>query len=356
MSVGEIILAPMEGVLDYPLREALTDYNRYDYCVSEFIRVTDVIFPNKVFRREVPELKNDGRTRSGTPVWVQILGTDPDILAGNALVAARCGAPGVDLNFGCPSKFVHRSGGGAAMLKKPAVIGEAVRKTRDLLPADVPLSVKIRLGWENPDDIGRIYEEIVNAGADRIIIHARTRMDGYRADAIKWEYIAPLADRGEITLVANGEVRDAESAARCMEVTHCDNLMVGRYALAVPNLEGVIRNGDRPFTVTESVRALIHFVDIMKNLLPEQYQMARTKQFLSYVRLSNPEVNLFFREICQTKSQADIDRILDEVVSGKRELTIRDTQDSRTGDDSGTDAVTDEARPVKKAHERYCRN
>ena len=57
MNTGEIILAPMEGVLDYPLREAITDYNHYDYCVSEFIRISDVIFPGKVFRREVPELK-----------------------------------------------------------------------------------------------------------------------------------------------------------------------------------------------------------------------------------------------------------------------------------------------------------
>ena len=90
---------------------------------------------------------------------------------------------------------------------------------------------------------------------------------------------------------------------------------------------------------------VIHFIDIMKKLLPEQYQMARTKQFLSYVRLSNPEVNLFFREICQKENQADIDRILDDVVSGRRELVLPQN-----------DGACASADGQAVAHERYCKN
>ena len=327
MNTGEIILAPMEGVLDYPLREAITDYNHYDYCVSEFIRISDVIFPGKVFRREVPELKNEGRTRNGTPVWVQLLGTIPETLAQNALVAVRCGALGIDLNFGCPSRMVHRSGGGAAMLKNHKLIGEAVRRTRDVLPAEIPLSAKIRLGWENPDDVYTIYDEIVRAGADKIVIHARTRKDAYKAEEIKWHYITPFADKGEVAIVANGEIKDRESALKCMEVTHCPNIMVGRAGVSVPNIERHIRTGVPKFTLLESVAALVHFIDIMKTVLPEQYQMARTKQFLGYMRMVYPEVNSFFRDICHQTSQHDIDMIIDEVLREKRPVFIVDKKE-----------------------------
>lgn len=84
----EIILAPMEGVLDYYLRKLITSINQYDYCVSEFIRVYGVVFPKKIFIREVPELLTGGVTESGTPVWVQILGSEPEIMAKNAQVCA----------------------------------------------------------------------------------------------------------------------------------------------------------------------------------------------------------------------------------------------------------------------------
>ena len=116
---GRIVLAPMEGVLDYSMRRLLTEINRYDWCVSEFVRVSDVVLSQKVFFKEVPELLEGGTTASGTPVWVQLLGSRPDIVAESAMVAVKLGAPGIDLNFGCPSRLVNKSMGGAAVLRNP---------------------------------------------------------------------------------------------------------------------------------------------------------------------------------------------------------------------------------------------
>ncbi|MEP4523573.1 MAG: tRNA-dihydrouridine synthase, partial [Alloalcanivorax venustensis] len=97
------ILAPMEGLADFWVRRALTDVGTYDWCVSEFVRVSGELLPPRVFYRWCPELRDGARTRSGTPVHLQLLGSDPVSMADNAAQAVTLGAPGIDLNFGCPA-------------------------------------------------------------------------------------------------------------------------------------------------------------------------------------------------------------------------------------------------------------
>lgn len=115
----KVALAPMEGVVDHIVRDLWTWMGGYDFCVTEFIRVTQHVLPSKVFYRDCPELLNGGRTPSGVPVYVQLLGSHPALLGDNASVAESLGALGVDLNFGCPAKTVNRHDGGAVLLKVP---------------------------------------------------------------------------------------------------------------------------------------------------------------------------------------------------------------------------------------------
>ena len=100
----KLVLAPMEGVVDFKMRQLLTDIGGFDLCVTEFIRVVDTCLPDKVFHRYCPELKNAGLTRCGTPVRIQLLGQVAETLAENAVKAVSLGSHGVDLNFGCPAK------------------------------------------------------------------------------------------------------------------------------------------------------------------------------------------------------------------------------------------------------------
>lgn len=104
-----VLLAPMEGVLDSLVRELLTEVNDYDLCVTEFLRVVDMLLPEKSFYRLCPELHRQSRTPSGTLVRVQLLGQYPEWLAENAARAVALGSYGVDLNCGCPSKLVNGS-------------------------------------------------------------------------------------------------------------------------------------------------------------------------------------------------------------------------------------------------------
>lgn len=147
-----VLLAPMEGVLDSLVRELLTEVNDYDLCITEFVRVVDQLLPVKVFHRICPELQNASRTPSGTLVRVQLLGQFPQWLAENAARAVELGSWGVDLNCGCPSKTVNGSGGGATLLKDPELIYQGAKAMREAVPAHLPVSVKVRLGWDSGEE------------------------------------------------------------------------------------------------------------------------------------------------------------------------------------------------------------
>ena len=121
-----LLLAPMEGLLDFTLRDILTRAGGIDACVAEFIRVTGTLLPERVFTRVVPELNHGSRTRAGVPVRVQLMGSDPVCLAENAARAAGLAPAGIDLNFGCPAKIVNRHGGGAALLQDPELLARIV--------------------------------------------------------------------------------------------------------------------------------------------------------------------------------------------------------------------------------------
>src|SRR5256885_1081922 len=129
-----LLLAPMEGLLDFVLRDVLTRVGGADRCVSEFIRVTGTVLPDKVFLRTMPELNNGSRTLAGVPVRAQLLGSDPDSMAANAANLARLGPEGIDLNFGCPAKVVNRHGGGAAPLQDPEPIPRGVGGSEEHTP------------------------------------------------------------------------------------------------------------------------------------------------------------------------------------------------------------------------------
>ena len=139
-----IVLAPMQGVIDAPMRARLTSLGGYDRCVTEFVRVSGSRLPERVFLRLCPELHEGGCTPSGTPVYVQLLGSDPTALAANACRAAALGAPGIDLNFGCPAKTVNRSEGGSVLLREPARVTGIVAAVRE--------AVQSALDGLGPDD------------------------------------------------------------------------------------------------------------------------------------------------------------------------------------------------------------
>ncbi|MBV6523181.1 tRNA dihydrouridine(16) synthase DusC [Ursidibacter maritimus] len=289
-----MILAPMQGVLDPFVRQLLTAVNDYDLCISEFVRVVDQKLPKKAFYRLCPELHNNGFTPSGTPVRVQILGQHPQWLAENAALAVELGSHGVDLNCGCPSKTVNGSNGGASLLKQPELIYQATKAMREAVPTDQPVSVKVRLGWDNSNTCFEIADAVQQGGATEITVHGRTKMDGYRAERINWQAIGDIAKRLTIPVIANGEIWDFASAKKCQEVTACQSLMIGRGALNVPNLSRVIKFNQVKMRWDNVLELLFQYVNMENKQDTGFYHVARIKQWLRYLDKEYPEAEQLF--------------------------------------------------------------
>lgn len=303
-----IVLAPMQGVIDAPMRARLTSLGGYDRCVTEFVRVCDLRLPERVFLRLCPELERGGVTPAGTPVFVQLLGSDPGALARNARRAAALGAPGVDLNFGCPAKTVNRSEGGSVLLREPERVVAIVGAVRDAVPPGVPVTVKIRLGYDDHDDLAGIAEGVRAAGADELAVHARTKFDGYRPPAY-WSRVAPVVATGDDTTTINGEIWTVGDSLAARHASGCRHVMLGRGALAAPDLARRIRAGDASVAplgwadVVDIVQAQFHSSDAGS----PRHVGNRTKQWLAYLRRTYPEASGLFARLRERHDPGTID-------------------------------------------------
>ena len=287
-----ILLAPMEGLLDFTLRDVLTRLGGVDRCVAEFIRVTGTLLPERVFTRVVPELNFGGRTRAGVPVRVQLMGSDPVCLAENAARLAGLGPAGIDLNFGCPARIVNRHGGGAALLQDPDLLHAIVGAVRRAVPAAMPVSAKMRLGFDDPSRALECAQAIVSAGAEELVVHARTKADGYRPPAY-WERIAEIRAAVAVPVIANGEIWTVADALRCRELSGCDTLMLGRGMVSDPGLALAIVAADRAAGAVvgwaELQPLLAAFWQLVCGHIEPRARAGRLKQWLNYLRRRHPQ-------------------------------------------------------------------
>ncbi len=225
----------MDGVTDAAMRAFQGRWGAFTYAVTEFLRVSETPIPGKVFRREVPELFTQAKTESGLPVQVQILGGDPERMAKSAVTAVKVGATAIDINFGCPAPTVNRNDGGASLLRYPCRIREIVRAIREAVPMEIPVSAKIRLGWDSIDPVFENAAMVQEGGASWITIHARTRVQSYKPPVF-WAQVGKVRAQLAIPVIANGDIWTIEEFRRCREETGCDKFMIGRSALANPVL------------------------------------------------------------------------------------------------------------------------
>ncbi len=289
-----ILLAPMEGLLDHMLRDALTRVGGIDRCVSEFIRITDMLMPNRVFTRIVPELLNGSRTAAGVPVRPQLLGSDPVCMAENAAKLAALGPEGIDLNFGCPAKCVNRHRGGAVLLDEPELIARIVGAVRRAVPAHLPVSAKMRLGYLDDSKTLDCALAMVESGAEELVIHARTKADGYKPPAY-WDRIAAVRAAVQVPVIANGEIWTAADAENCRAQSQCEDLMVGRGMVADPGLALAIRGAAAaPLPWAQLLALMEMFWAHVRSHVETRHQAGRLKQWLNYLKRRYPEAELAY--------------------------------------------------------------
>lgn len=301
----KLVLAPMEGLTDPLMRDLLTSVGHYDWCVTEFIRITDSLLPAHVFYQFCPELNNGGKTRSGTPVHVQFLGNDANRLAQNAARAAELGAPAIDLNFGCPAKTVNRHRGGAVLLDEPDVIYALVKAVRDAVPAHIPVSAKMRLGYLDENHTLDNARAIESAGASWLTVHARTKSDGYKPPAY-WEKLPAVQQAIQIPVIANGEIWTLEQAERCLAVSGCADLMLGRGAVTRPDLVNCIRANSTSQQLAWSDLLSLQLTFLNAASKTEQGLVGRYKQWLGMLTQGYSEAEQLWQQV---KKIRDIDML-----------------------------------------------
>ena len=304
-----ILLAPMEGVVDHLMRDMLTRVGGFDLCVTEFVRVVEQKLPARTFYKLCPELHEGSVTPSGVPVRVQLLGQHPQWLAENAQLAVELGSPGVDLNFGCPAKTVNKSKGGAVLLKETETLYQIVKTVREAVPADQPVTAKIRLGFEDKSLAIENAIAITEAGADQLVVHARTKTEGYKPPAY-WDWIARIREHTDIPLVANGEIWNAEDARKCQAQSGCVDLMLGRGALAMPNLARTIRGEQEIMDWSEVADLLIHYSGYEIYGDKGRYYPNRIKQWCGYLKRQYPQAEVLFNDIRKLQKADEIVDVL----------------------------------------------
>lgn len=307
-----LVLAPMEGLADDILRDVLTRAGDYDWCVTEFIRVSSTVLPHSALTRVSPELGNGSRTRAGTPVRLQFLGSDPDLLAANAAHASLLKPAGIDLNFGCPVPLVNRNRGGAALLDDPELLHRIAAAVRAAVPADIPVTAKMRLGIEDASRAVDCAHALAAGGVDELVVHARTKNDGYRPPA-RWHLVAQIRESLRIPVIANGEVWTVADYHASRAATGCDDIMLGRGAVADPLLARRIRfdtdaeAADPWQTVMDMI--FDYWSQVQRKVLPTQ-SPGRLKQWLGYLRRSYPQAGQLFTAVRALRNAHEVSAVL----------------------------------------------
>jgi tRNA-dihydrouridine synthase C len=283
-----IILAPMEGLVDAPIRETLTKVGGIDRCVTEFIRVTHGMLPPRIFYKYAPELHNNALTEVGTPVAVQLLGSNAEMMGRHGAKAAELGAGQVDINFGCPAKTVNKHKGGCVLMREPELMYEITAAVRKAVPANIPVTAKMRLGYDDRSMGVACGQALEAAGASEIVIHARSKVDGYKPPAY-WEEIARVREAVSSHVIANGEIWTVDDYWRCRKVSGCDDVMIGRGLIARPDLAAQIKasqKGDsiEPMAWPEAVALVREYAAALQTRLEDKYVTGRIKQWLNYLR------------------------------------------------------------------------
>jgi tRNA-dihydrouridine synthase B len=217
-----LFLAPMSGITDYPFRRLIREYG-CPFTFTEMVSAEGLLHKGKSFLK----IEKDEH-----PISVQLFGSSPEILAEASIMAEDAGADAIDINMGCPAKQVIQAGAGADLMRFPEKVKAILTRVRREIK--IPLTIKIRSGWDreqiNAVEISKIAED---CGVDAIIIHPRTKAQGFRGRA-DWSLIGEVKKNVSIPVIGNGDVTTRLLAKKMMDETNCDGVMIGRGALGNP--------------------------------------------------------------------------------------------------------------------------
>ncbi len=242
---GDAILAPMDGYSDWPFRSICRGLGSA-MSYTEFVKVEHVLHSP---RHTKAKLYYEAAER---PVVFQLYGDDVEQIVQAALAVQELGPDIIDINMGCPAKSVAARGAGVGLMRTPLKIARLFRKLSALL--HVPVTGKIRLGWEDMRTYKLVARIVEENGGSLIAIHGRTKEQNYGGQA-NWDAIAEVKGAVKVPVIGNGDVKTVADIDRMKQYTGCEAVMIGRAAIANPWIfSGLDRERVVPHQVREVVR------------------------------------------------------------------------------------------------------
>ena len=222
---GKVALAPMAGVADRAFRELCINYGAC-YSVTEMVSAKGLTLNDKKSKELL------AITEPERPCGAQIFGNDPKTMAKAAVKTLEFNPEFIDINMGCPAPKVAASGGGALLMKNPLLAEQIVKEVVNAV--NIPVTVKMRSGWDdNSINAVELAKRCENAGAKAITVHGRTKIQMY-SPPVNVDIIREVKQAVKVPVIGNGDITDGKSAAKMLEETGCDLVMVGRAALGRP--------------------------------------------------------------------------------------------------------------------------
>lgn len=242
---GDLILSPMDGYSDLPFRAMCRELGSA-MSYTEFINALDILQGHPHVHEKYTFLPAE------RPMVFQIFDSEPDRLVDVALRLRQHNPDIIDINMGCSAKCVSGRGAGAGLLKTPLKIARLFRRLTHLL--DIPVTGKIRLGWDDASRNYRLVARIIEEeGGALVAVHGRTKAQGYSGDA-DWDAIAEIRQAVSIPVIANGDVKTVADIKRIKDLTGCTAVMIGRAAIGNP---WIFSRLDRTQVTHEQVRRAV---------------------------------------------------------------------------------------------------
>ena len=293
---NKLILAPMAGVTDLPFRKLCRSLGA-GMAVSEMVSSNSLLWGSDKTKRRA---SHEGET---DPKSVQIMGTEPAMMAEAAKYNADTGAQIIDINMGCPAKKVCNVLAGSALLRDEKLVGEILSAVVEAV--DTPVTLKIRTGWDhesrNAVNIARIAED---AGIQSLAIHGRTRADQYRGDA-EYDTIADVKSRIAIPVIANGDIKTPEKAKFVLDYTKADAVMIGRAAQGRPwifrEIEHFLNTGEHlpEPTITEIRDIMLGHLDNLYSFYGEFTGVRVARKHISWYSKGQSHGGAFRQAVCR---------------------------------------------------------
>ncbi|MEM6754701.1 MAG: tRNA-dihydrouridine synthase family protein [Cyanobacteria bacterium P01_C01_bin.38] len=305
-------LAPMQDVTNLWFMKIIAQYGSPDYFFTEYFRVREDSRLNHKILASIVE--ND----TNRPVFAQMIGESIPDLVRTARELCNYNIAGIDLNMGCPAPRVYRKNVGGGLLREPEKVNRILGELRSAVN-DLPLTVKMRVGFDNTDNFEEILDTINRHNIDLLSLHGRTVKDRYHG-AVKYDLIAFAVKRVNCPVLANGDINSATNALKVLSQTGAAGVMLGRWAIANPWIFNQIRQAfkSEPISpvplveVREYIERLRQTPEAVKT--PLKARAGHLKMYLNYIAPLVDTNGDFLRVMRRTKTEVELLKLCDRVL------------------------------------------